>query len=49
MDEIEDLDNYNGDTAHDMWVDFDRYENTGEPEYFEDSDLDEYIDNLDWD
>lgn len=30
MDEYEDLDTYNGYTAHDMNVDFDRYMNTGE-------------------
>ena len=30
MDEYEDLDAYNGDAAHDMNVDFDRYMNTGE-------------------
>lgn len=33
MDEYEDLDAYNGDTIHDMWVDFDNYENTGAPMY----------------
>ena len=50
MDEYEDLDAYNGDTEHDMWVDFDYNENTGElSSPFEDSDLDQYIDNLnDW-
>lgn len=40
MDEYDDLGTYNGNTEHDMWVDFDNYENN----------LDEYIDNLnDWD
>lgn len=29
MNEYEDLDEYNGDAAHDMNVDFDRYMNTG--------------------
>lgn len=51
MDEYEDLDAYNGDTEHDMWVDFDYNENTGELSgLFEDSDIDSYINNLnDWD
>lgn len=50
MDEYENLDAYNDDAAHDMNVDFDRYMNTGEgPEFFDESDLDEYIDNInDW-
>lgn len=48
---MEDLDQYNGDAEHDMWVDFDYHENTGElSEYFDDSDLDAYVENLnDWD
>lgn len=48
---MEDLDQYNGDAEHDMWVDFDYHENTGElSEYFDDSDLAAYVDNLnDWD
>ena len=34
---MEDLDIYNGDTEHDMWVDYDYNENTGElEEPFED-------------
>lgn len=51
MDELEDLDTYHSNTAHDMWVDFSHHENTGElPELFDDDTLDEYIDNLnDWD
>lgn len=51
MDEYEDLDAYNGDTEHDMWVDFDYNENTGELSgIFDDSDMDSYINNLnDWD
>ena len=47
MDEYEDLDAYNGDTEHDMWVDFDFNENTGElSDIFDDTDLNQYIDNL---
>lgn len=51
MDEYDDLGTYNGDTEHDMWVDFDYHKNTGElPELFEESDLDNIVDNLnDWD
>lgn len=48
MDEYNDLDSYNGDPLHDGWVDFDYNENTGElSDIFEDTDLDQYIDNLD--
>lgn len=50
MENYDDLDIYNGDTEHDMWVDFDHYENAGEPDVFDGTDLDNYIDNLnDWD
>lgn len=50
MDEYDDLDTYNGDAVHDMWVDFDSYENTGLPVGFDESDLDNFIDNLNgWD
>lgn len=60
MDEYDDLGTYNGDTEHDMWVDFDNYENTGTPDVFfagakrqvgyDESDLDNFIDNFnDWD
>lgn len=46
MDELDGLDVYNGNTEHDMWVDFTYHENTGElPELFDGS-LDDYIDNL---
>ena len=49
MEEYDDLGTYTGDTEHDMWVDFDHYENTGEPDVFED-DRDDYVDSLDdWD
>ena len=51
MADYDDLDSYNGDPVHDGWVDFDYNENTCElSELFEDSDLDQFIDNLnDWD
>lgn len=31
IDEYNDLGTYNGDTEHDMWIDFDSYENTVPP------------------
>lgn len=37
--DIDNLDTYNGDTEHNMWDDFDNYENTGEPDVFDDSTL----------
>ena len=51
MDDYDDLDSYNGDPLHDGWVDFDCNENTGElSDLFDETDLDQYIDNLnDWD
>lgn len=51
MHELEELDAYNGDTDHDMWVDFTYHENTGElPDLFDDKTVDDYINYLnDWD
>lgn len=50
MEELDDLDTYNGDTEHEMWVDFDNFENTGSPDFFDAPDIDNFIDNLnDWD
>lgn len=51
MNDYDDLGSYNGDVEPDMWVDFDYHENTGEgAELFDETDLDEYINNLnDWD
>lgn len=51
MDELDDLDAYNGSPEHDSWVDFDYNENTGElSDLFDDEAVDEYINNLnDWD
>lgn len=45
MDEYEDLDTYNGDSEHDMWVEFDNYENTGTPNIFVGDNYTEYLDN----
>lgn len=50
MNDFNDLDTYNGDSEHDMWVDFDNYENIGTPDVFDEPDIDSLIDNLnDWD
>lgn len=51
MDELNDLDTYNGDAVHDGWADYDYNENTGELSgLFDESELDQFIDNLDdWD
>ena len=51
MDEFDDLDTYNGNTEHDMWVDFTTNQYTGElADIFNDSEVDDFIDNLDdWD
>lgn len=51
MDELDDLDAYNGNPEHDMWVDFTYQENTSElPDLFDDEAVDDYINNLnDWD
>lgn len=40
------LDVYNGDAVHDMWVDFDNYENTGIPDVFDEDNINQYINNL---
>lgn len=49
MNELEDLGTYDGDTVHDMYVDYDYQINTGELGYV-DEDMDDYVDNLnDWD
>ena len=50
IDEYENLDLYNGDTVQDMWVDYDHYQNTGEPDVFDEEDIDEIVDELNnWD
>ena len=50
MTDYDNLDMCNGDIKHDMWVDFDHYENTGTPNVFNEPDLNNLIDNLnDWD
>ncbi len=51
MGDFDDLDTYNGDTEHDMWVDFAYQENTGElPDILDEDVVDDFINNLnDWD
>ena len=51
MDELDELDKYNGNTEHDMWVDFTNHEYTGElDDIFDDDNIHDFIDNLDdWD
>lgn len=51
MNDFDDLDQYNEDPQHDMWVDYDFNENTGElPDVFDEDNMDSFIDNLnDWD
>lgn len=46
MEDYNDLDTYDGDTVHDIWVDLDNYENTGLPDVFEDTDFDKFLANL---
>ena len=50
MDDYDDLGSYNGDVERDMWVDYDHYQNTGEPDVFDEDDIDDFADDLnDWD
>ncbi|MGM9869819.1 MAG: hypothetical protein ACI30R_09375 [Sodaliphilus sp.] len=45
MEDYNDFGSYNGDVEHDMWVDYDHYRNTGEPDVFDEDD-DETDDEL---
>lgn len=50
MNEFDELGTYNGNTEHDMLVDFNNYENSVSPDVFDEDNLDDYINNLnDWD
>lgn len=50
MSDFDELDTRNGDSVHDMWVDFDKIENTGTTDVFDETEIDNFIDNLnDWD
>ncbi|MGM9856463.1 MAG: hypothetical protein ACI30Y_01495 [Candidatus Limisoma sp.] len=46
MDDYDDFGSYNGDVEHDMWVDYDHYRNTGEPDVFDEEDIDALADDL---
>jgi hypothetical protein len=46
MSDYDDLDVYNGEPEHDMWVDYDYNANTGELDYIDD-DTEEYDDSFD--
>ena len=47
----DDFRTYNGDTEHDMWVDFTYHEDTGVlSDIFDEPDIDQFIDDFDdWD
>lgn len=47
MEEYDDLGAYNGDVEHDMWVDYDHYKNTGEPDVFDENAFDQDFDEPD--
>lgn len=49
MDDYVDLNTYNRDSEHDMWIDLYNYGHTGTPGVFDEDNLDEYIDTLNWD
>ena len=50
MDDYNDLGSYTGAVEHDMWVDYDHYQNTGDPDVFNEENIDEIVDELnDWD
>lgn len=50
MDEYDDPYTYSCDTAHDMRVGFDNFENTCTPDVFDKENIDDYINDLkDWD
>ena len=46
MDDYDDLGSYNGDVEHDMWVDYDHYQNTGEPNMFVEENFEEILDDF---
>lgn len=51
IDELDDLDAYDGNTVHDMWVDYTYQENTNEqPDIFYKDVVNDFINNLNnWD
>lgn len=46
MEDYNDLGSYNGDVEHDMWVDYDHYQNTGEPNVFVEENFEEILDDF---
>ena len=40
------LGSYNGYVEHNIWVDYDQYRKTGEPDVFDEEDIDEIVDEL---
>ena len=48
MEDYDDLGSYNGNVEHDMWVDYVHYQNTGEPDVFDEEDIDEIVDELNY-
>lgn len=43
MNDYDDLDKYYGEAVHDMRVDFDKYENAGAPDVFDEDNLDDML------
>lgn len=48
MEDYDDLGSYNGYVEHDMWVDYDHNQNTGEPDVFDEEDIDDIVDELNY-
>lgn len=49
MQPTDELDSYNRDTEHDMWVNKDNFENSGNPDVLDKTVLDNFIETLnDW-
>ena len=48
MEDYDDLGSNNGNVEHDMWVDYDHYQNTGNPDVFDEEDIDEIVDELNY-
>lgn len=46
MEDYDDLGSYNGDVEHDMWVDYDHYQNTGELNMFVEENFEEILDDF---
>jgi hypothetical protein len=44
--DFDDLETYDSNTEHDMWVDINNHGNTGTPDVFEEDNIDDFIYNL---